>query len=67
MVNKEEIKSIEIPLDRERSKKISTAAINLMKDFFENKYTIELTESITDEIPILRITKENWHIIKNEL
>lgn len=58
MVNKEEVKTIEIPLDKERSKKISSNAIDLMEYFFENKYTIELTESKTEEIPILRITKK---------
>lgn len=57
-MNNEDIKSIEIPLDKTRSKQVTEKAIQLMETFFENNYIVELTESTIEEIPILRITKK---------
>lgn len=54
----EEVKAIEIPLDKIRSKQINEKAIELMEKFFDCKYSVKLTESIIDELPILRITKK---------
>lgn len=55
---KEDIKSIEIPLDNYKYKKINENAIKLMEGFFKNEYIVELTKSMEDETPILRITKK---------
>ncbi len=54
----EEIKAIEIPLDKTRSKQINENAIEIMEKFFDNKYRIILTESIIEDLPILRISKK---------
>ena len=58
-MNKEEdIRSIEIPLDNYKYKKINEEAIRLFEDFLNNGYIVEITKSIEDETPILRITKK---------
>ena len=53
-----DIKSIEIPLDKERSKQINQKALTFMEKFLDNNFIIELSNSLDDELPILRITKK---------
>ena len=40
------------------SKQINENAIEIMEKFFDNKYRIILTESIIEDLPILRISKK---------
>ena len=53
-----DIKSIEIPLDKEKSKKINSKALSFIENFLYKKFTVELSNSLDDELPILRITKK---------
>lgn len=54
-----EIKTVEIPLDKEKRKLIQDEkAIKFLEDFLDNKYIITITEDIDENIPILSITKK---------
>lgn len=55
-----EIKTFEIPIDKDRRKYIEDEkAIKLFEEFLDNKYTITITENTDENVPILSITKKN--------